>query len=354
MSYLNTYPVNNQTTLRTYSERNTIKLDPTYQRYGDIWTLEKKQLLIDSIINNYDIPKMYFHVYSPKERKKTGIDYAVIDGRQRLETIWKFINGDFPLDKKFAYLKDETVKLSELTYQDIAKDYPKIKIIFDSFVLPIIGVETDDLDLIDDMFSRLNEAVPLNGAEKRNAFGGDMATAIREISKHKLFTERVRFGNKRHQHSEIAARFLLLVESEDVHNKIIDTKKIYLDYMTKYYKKGKKQKVDTYKNNVLSVINQMSNVFSKKDELLLAQGNMTVYFMAFKKAIENNRIGIITRKKLLEFKKAVRSNRVIAEKNIEAANFDLLEFDRMSQQGTNDASSIKERVKILEEYICKK
>ncbi|MGA2781193.1 MAG: DUF262 domain-containing protein [Smithella sp.] len=354
MSYINTYPVSNQTTLRTYSEKDTIKLDPPYQRYGDIWTLEKKQLLIDSIINCYDIPKMYFHVYSIKDRKKTGIEYAVIDGRQRLETIWKFINGDFPLDKDFAYLKDDSVKLSGLTYQDIAKNYPKIRIIFDSFVLPIIGVETDDLDLIDDMFSRLNEAVPLNAAEKRNAFGGDMAAAIREVANHKLFKEKVRFGNKRHQYSEIAARYLLLVESEDIQKKIIDTKKIYLDAMTKNYKKGKKQKVNAYKNKVWIVIDKMCNVFAKKDELLMAQGIMTVYFTIFKKLIESRLQKEITRKQLLDFKKAVKDNRKIAETNMEKANYDLLEFDRMSQQGTNDASSIKERVRILEEYIYKK
>jgi hypothetical protein len=98
----------------------------------------------------------------------------------------------------------------------------------------------------------------------------------------------------------------------------------------------------------------MCNVFAKKDELLMAQGNMTVYFLVFKRLNEKLTTGEITRKKLLEFKKEVKNNRVTAETNLEKANYDLLEFDRMSQQGTNDASSIKERVRILEEYIYKK
>ena len=49
------------TVLYIYSERDGLELDPAYQRLSDIWTLEKKQLLIDSIINGYDIPKFYFH-----------------------------------------------------------------------------------------------------------------------------------------------------------------------------------------------------------------------------------------------------------------------------------------------------
>jgi hypothetical protein len=40
------------------------------------------------------------------------------------------------------------------------------------------------------MFSRLNEAVPLNAAEKRSAIGGPMALAIREISEHSFFNEK--------------------------------------------------------------------------------------------------------------------------------------------------------------------
>jgi hypothetical protein len=351
MSYINTYPIQNQSTLRTYSERDSIKLDPDYQRYGDIWTLEKKQLLIDSIINNYDIPKIYFHVYSNKERSKTGIEYAVIDGRQRMETIWQFIDGDFPLDKDFNYLRDDEIDLSGLTYKDIGKQHPKIKIKFDSFTMPIIGVETDDLDLIEDMFSRLNEAVPLNAAEKRNAFGGDMAAAIRNTASHIFFRDKVRFGNKRHQHSEVAARFLLLVESLRTQEKIIDTKKVILDSMTKKYRRGKKRDVNTIKKRVLEVLREMNKVFARKDELLMAQGTMTVYFMIFYDAILDKKLGKISRRKLLSFRKLVKKNREAAEQDIEKANYDLLEFDRRTQQGTNDASSIKERVRILKEYL---
>lgn len=352
MSYINTYRLENQSTLRTYSERDSIKLDPSYQRYGGIWNREKKQLLIDSIINNYDIPKMYFHVYSSNDRRKTNFEYAVIDGRQRLETIWQFIDGEFPLEDGFKYLKDEKLDLSGLTYNDIARLHPKVKIIFDSYALPIVGVETDDLDLIEDMFSRLNEAVPLNAAEKRNALGGDMAEAIREVAKNSFFRERVRFGNRRHQHSEVAARFLLLIDSWELQKKPIDTKKEYLDGMTKKYAKGNKNEVIAIKKRTLEVLDYMNKVFAKKDELLATQGIMTVYFLVFKDSISDNRLEI-NRKKLLNFREKIKENRRIAEKNLEKADYDFLEFDRMSQQGTNDASSIRERVRILKKHFQK-
>jgi hypothetical protein len=38
--------------------------------------------------------------------------------------------------------------------------------------------------------------------------------------------------------------------------------------------------------------------------------------------------------------------------NWHKAQFEMLEYDRLSQQGTNDASSIKERLNIIRKY-CK-
>ena len=43
--------------------RDRIKMDPVYQRQGDIWTLEKRRLLIDTMINGFDVPKLYLHKF---------------------------------------------------------------------------------------------------------------------------------------------------------------------------------------------------------------------------------------------------------------------------------------------------
>jgi len=47
MSYIETLPLKNATTMLIYAEKDEIKMDPPYQRMGGVWTLEKKQLLID-------------------------------------------------------------------------------------------------------------------------------------------------------------------------------------------------------------------------------------------------------------------------------------------------------------------
>src|SRR5262245_49525745 len=118
-----TFPMANSAILRLNSERPFIKVDPWYQRRGDVWTLEKKQLLIDSILNDFDIPKLYFHALSKSQKTSGGVDYTIIDGRQRLETIWHFVDGNFPLSSDFKYLLDDSVKAGGLTYSEIARLY---------------------------------------------------------------------------------------------------------------------------------------------------------------------------------------------------------------------------------------
>ena len=350
MSFIETNAIKNSTTMMIFAEREEIKLDPDYQRMGDVWTEEKKQLLIDSILNDYDIPKIYFHIYERELQAKTGVIYSVIDGRQRLESIWQFIEGKFNLSSDFEYQRDPSIKMSGLSYEDIAKEHPRIRIQFDSFVLPIVGVRTDDEELIEDMFSRLNEAVPLNAAEKRNAFGGEAVKIIREISKSELFTKKVKFSNKRYQHLEVSSRILLIENNLTENNKIIDTKKVYLDKFARS-NSDKKQEMNALLLKVENVLKQMTEIFSESDEILRSQGNMVLYYLIFRQALYLNEVDKITRRKLLDFRKELLHNRKNAESNYSESTFEFLEFDRLSQQGTNDASNIRERFRTLAGYL---
>lgn len=353
MATIKTYPFQNSTILRINSEIDVINTDPEYQRKGGVWTTQKKQLLIDSILNDYDIPKLYFHLYNSQQKLENGgrFDYSIIDGRQRIEAILEFINGDFTIGEDFEYLADTSVEAQGLTYSDLAIEYPKIKIRFDSYLLPIILVETEDIDLIEDMFSRLNEAVPLNAAEKRNALGGSMAAAIRELALHSFFTNKVRFNNNRYQHREVAARLLFLEYSlSKPERKLADTKKPFLDKMVVEYKEKNLDPTPLLAEAQL-VLDEMNKVFGNNDDLLRAQSSMTVYYLTFKAAIMNGTLNKVTRKGLIEFYDSITDNRKIAEKDITNSNYELLEFERMSQQGTNDAFSIRERTRILSAHL---
>lgn len=346
MSYIETHPLQHSTIQSIHAEWDTIVKDPPYQRNGDIWPLEKKQLLIDSIINRYDIPKLYFHKFDREATRKTGMTYSIIDGKQRLEAIVQFIDGVFSLGKDFSYLEDESVKAAGMNYGELAQKYPKIKSRFDSFSLPVITVETDDLELIDDMFSRLNEAVPLNAPEKRRAIGGDLVKAIDEISKHRFFQKKVKFNDKRYQHKEAAVRLLFLAHHLRA-GRVVDTKKPFLDSFTKEHKSGKTAYVRVLKEEVASLLDGLAAVFNDRDALLSAQASVPIYAFVYRALKVKGKEERFSRSKLAKFDEERRVNRVRAETDIANAVFELLEYDRLSQQGTNDASSIRERWRIL-------
>jgi hypothetical protein len=161
----------------------------------------------------------------------------------------------------------------------------------------------------------------------------------------------VRFRNNRYQHREAAARFLLIEDSLKNTNKIVDTKKVYLDALAKRLHHGKPDYVEELKDITTAILNAMATVFVKNDELLMAQGALVVYYIIFKNALESGQLQDITRRALLDFKRKLSENRDLAVNNYEGASFDLLEYDRLNQQGTNDASGIKERVRILANFL---
>jgi hypothetical protein len=333
--------------LYLYTKRKEIQIDPSYQRMGEVWTLEKRQLLIDSIINDFDVPKIYFHDLQDYS-KTSKFEYAIIDGRQRLEAIWQFIDGDFPLADDFDYLRDKNIKAAGLTYKELATKYPELKQLFDAKSLSIFVVQTDDLDMIEDMFSRLNEAVPLNAAEKRNAFGGPLPKLAKKVSETPLFTKNLKISNKRYQHRDLAAKFIYLVHK----NKVEDTKKIYLDT----FFRDNRTKAESFFSQATKVVDavtaKMSGAFVAKDKLLKSSGMVVLYFLLFQKSVGQPWAKKLTRSKLDDFEKARVLNREKAAKDITKADYDLLEFDRLTQT-PNDAYAIKFRLELLQTFVKK-
>lgn len=333
-----------------YRMRERIQADPEYQRQGEVWTLEKRQLLIDTLINRFDIPKIYLHKFAkPRVIKNKTYDYAVVDGRQRLETMWTFIDGKFGLSSDFEYFAAPSVAAHDMTYQELATKHPDLKTDFDNFQLNVITIETDDIDLIEEMFSRLNEAVPLTAAEKRNAWGGPVPKAIRDLAKVPFFPKKLPFENKRYRHYDLALKFLLAQHQRCV----VDTKKAYLDRFVKDREDEPKNAKLAFLKDAKATVSAMARAFTDDDPLLRSVGMIMIYFHVFRIAIDEGWIAEVTRQRFMNFEKLRRKNRMKAEENLSEANYDLVEFDRYAQS-PNDSYAVKFRVKVLLQYAFKR
>lgn len=337
------------TVLYLYSQRDQIWTDPPYQRLGDIWTLDKKQLLMDSIINGFDIPKLYFRDYvalvddaegNPKYR------YAIIDGKQRLTSIWQFIEGRYALSEGFEYLRDPEVNAAGLTYSELATQYPGLRLEFDQTPLPVVTIVTNDEEIIEDLFSRLNEAVSLSAAEKRNAFGGPIPPLIRELVQHKFFIEKVPFSNSRYRHYDLAAK-MLLFEHE---GKVADTKKAYLDNLVRGFKGRSEGEALNLAEHVNVVLDKMAGIFVDQDSLLESVGMIALYFLLFRAAFRDNKMERLTRRNLQRFEHKRLENRQVASNDIAQAEYALLEFDRYAQS-PNDGFALEFRLNVLQSFV---
>jgi hypothetical protein len=331
--------------------RMDIDEKPVYQRRGRIWPEKDKAFLIDSILNDYDVPKIYLadftSVRSPLNKRKRR--YAVIDGKQRLEAVTDFFDSKLPLNKDFQYAEDPSLNPAGLTYKELAQQHPQLAQKFRNYQLVIMGVITDEEGKINDLFIRLNRSKPLVGAEVRNAMLGIVPPLIRKLSTHTFFKTRIAFETTRLQDQNAAARILLL----EFRGQFVDTKKAQLDGFVKGGIRSpwvtaqiSPKNFDTTAQRCGKVLTAMVDVFIERDPLLRSQGPLTVYYWFVKEhASEKKAI----REFLVGFEARRRDNRKRASALPRPSDIDgeLLTFDYLSRS-PNDQASCIQRYTILE------
>ena len=101
------------------ADENELNLSPSYQR-GDVWPTSDSQMLIESILRGIPLPSVII-------LKPSGTEpYEVVDGKQRLTSILRFI-GKHPVALNRVAEADTsynaTPKLAEL----FATDYPRFR-----------------------------------------------------------------------------------------------------------------------------------------------------------------------------------------------------------------------------------
>ncbi|MDB5748396.1 MAG: hypothetical protein JWP72_3244 [Massilia sp.] len=233
-------------------------------------------------------------------------------------------------------------------YKDFSKISLKLKARFESLPLPVYVVKTSDTDLIEEMFSRLNEASPLNAAEKRNAFGGPLTDLIHELADHRFCKEILPFANKRYKHYDVLSKLLLLADR----GRVVDTKRIHLDKFVKTFESHALDSVNSLRSRTVAVLDGMADVFQKNEKLLKLVTMVPIYFALVMVLQSRNRLYKLNRDLLCRFEEEKRKNRELAQNDEESAeiNYDWLEFDRLTQS-PNDSSSIEFKLSVLLDYL---
>jgi hypothetical protein len=325
------------------NRRDQIDMEPPYQRRGRLWSSADKAYLIDSILNEFDVPKIYVADFtwgdSPLNRKK--LPYAIIDGKQRFEAIFDFFDGELVLNKDFEFRANPSLSLGGLGYQDIKNQYPEVVELFDEYNLLVMRVLAQSEEPITELFVRLNRSKPLTGAEIRNAMSGPAPELFRQVAKHDLFTENVAFLTTRGQDLNAAAKVLAF----EYFNKPIETKKANLNQFVRSTEKDKKG-LQLAARKVLDVLDYMSEIFLPKDKLLSSAGVFPVYYW-FVRSLKPRQFASI-REFLVRFEEQRRMNRDLVDEDPNSTDVDqgLLLYDRLNRS-TDDIKSHDGRFDIL-------
>ena len=188
--------------------RKLLDLDPPYQRRS-VWNQAYRNYYIDTILLGYPSPALFlFERISPEGQT----EYFVVDGKQRLSTIFSFIKNEFPVPddatrnalrgKYFREIPDET-KRDMWSYQFTVEYLP-----------------SDEESVISNIFDRINRnTAKLTPQELRHAkFNGQFITRAENAAERLLKELGDAFPNIASQQRrqmkdvELTANLLLLLE----------------------------------------------------------------------------------------------------------------------------------------------
>lgn len=183
-----------------YITKGMFTFELLIQRVAGQWTKEQESLLIDTILRGLMMPAIWV------VRTETGAfpKDSVIDGRQRCDVIYKFVNDQFRLHKSIdpITLPDNTVcelagkKFSELpeVLQDRIMDYD----------LPLNQMFECTEDEIEEQFYRLNNGSVFTKPQKaRVILGSELVGKIDAEISSLPFWERANFSKAQRKHDEI-------------------------------------------------------------------------------------------------------------------------------------------------------
>ena len=325
-----------------YSHRGEIDMDPPYQRKGKLWSVSDKAYLVDSIINGFDIPKLYLADFKHRDSKLNSkkLPYAIVDGKQRFEAVVDFFEGRVVLNSDFVWRQNPKLKLGGLSFKDLERGHPEIAEIFENENWDVMSVVSDNEEDINELFVRLNRSKALTGSEIRNAMVGPVSDVTRTIADHSFFKETIKFSTKRAGDLNTAAKLILF----EYRGAPMSTKKVDLDKFTQS-KSIDSEKLELSGRRAINVLDDMNEVFLPRDALLSSSGLVPVYYWMVRK-LSNEKL-VRLREFLVDFEDRRKANRDLQRTNPNARSETIFSrFDALNRS-TNDQGSHAGRLEIL-------
>lgn len=304
--------------------RKDYEVDPTYQRAPGIWEKWMEQYLIDTILRGYSIPVIFLH-------KKGGKKF-IVDGQQRLKTIWKFYDNNLELSEKYS---SDIIKENNGA-KKYSKLLPEYQDRFDKYTLPTSFLEDYKDEEIRSTFKRLQTGKALTPGEKLNAFPGQIVPIMRELGNHVFFKEIVGFGVQRYKNYKLAATFLFL-EKEG-------SKSINVTYIYEFFENNPNlDKSSSVYKNVKKVLNYLKRTFKNRTGELSNQAWAVSIYLLTSYLLEK----YVMKDQCENLKNFIIDFYQKIAKVVSTGGPELIKFNNAVSRGTTSEENIKYRFSLM-------
>ncbi|MBU1102133.1 DUF262 domain-containing protein [Patescibacteria group bacterium] len=308
-----------------------IDFDPPFQR-EKIWSLDKKQCFLDSILKNWGVPKFYLLVIPDDGIGSEASErYLCIDGKQRLTTIFSFLADEIMLNQKYSG------SLGSKYYKSLPRG---IQDAFNEYKLGIEAVYSSNEEEVGELFSRLQLGSPLNFAEKLMAIGGKMRDFVKKTSQHKFFKKKVSLPNTRYAHFAVTAQICLLGVRGFTDAKLENLKVFFRDYPS-FNEAGSDAK------KIKDTLDYLNRMFANRTPELKNRASTISLFVLVTELMKRGDIRGKEKKLAKFFLKFMKDLKKEIEKGQQAKDADFLQYQGATTQGADKQKSIKLRHEIL-------
>ena len=277
-----------------HDSKETLNFDHPIQRQSAQWTNLQQSLLVHSILANYPVPAVYVEKTDSAETDDKGkaiYKYSVLDGKQRMTTVFSFINGEYALNEETpaAEIEGETYTLAGRTFEELDEDVRQELL---RFKFSIFAFEDATDDEIEEIFFRLNNSTPLSKPQKaRPLMGTENARFINSILTGSFFTEKCNFSKLQLRKSDDMCTLLQSMMLLDHKYGGYEYASISADEVMRYSAAIKGNYSEEQKDLLLEIIDYLNEAFDEKEKLLKKINVPMVVLMAdiaIKEEIEPN------------------------------------------------------------------
>jgi len=200
--------------LKLKIDNEEIALKPEFQR-DFVWDINRASLFIDSLLIGLPIPSIFLG------KNKIEESYIVIDGQQRLKSVYYYITGKFISDSKETIFSLRNLKDREWNGKTFAELDNTLKRRINNAVLNTTVIEDINFrpKVVHDLFHRLNTGgMPLTDQEIRNCvYTGKFNSLLIELNKNENWRKLVGKQNvdRRLRDVELVLRFFALLNNID-------------------------------------------------------------------------------------------------------------------------------------------